>query len=383
MDPVGGLLDGPRARGAFLLRAVFDPPWSLLVRDGAPLTLVVMRRGTAWVLPGGAVGAGAPAREQQSRNASSTAPVAVSPSGAARPASSRAVSPGADPLRAGPTPSGPALSGPTRAGPADPLRPRELRAGDIAILRGPEPYTIAGHPDTPPQVIIHPGQHCTGPAGEPLTEEMTLGVRTWGNDPDGAAAMLIGAYQLRGEITRRLLAALPGVVLLSGADWDSPLPALLDEEIVRDEPGQQVVLDRLLDLLLVAVLRAWFARPEAEAPGWYRANADAVVGPALRLLHGNPAHPWTVASLAAATGVSRAALARRFTELVGEPPMSFLTGWRLALAADLLREPDSTLDAVARQVGYGSAFAFSAAFKRVHGVSPRHHSPAGAERSPA
>lgn len=360
MDPVGGLLDGPRARGAFLLRAVFDPPWSLLVRDEAPLTLVVMRRGTAWVLPGGAVGAGAPAREQQSRNASSTAPVAVSPSGAARPASSRAVSPG-----------------------ADPLRPRELRAGDIAILRGPEPYTIAGHPDTPPQVIIHPGQHCTGPAGEPLTEEMTLGVRTWGNDPDGAAAMLIGAYQLRGEITRRLLAALPGVVLLSGADWDSPLPALLDEEIVRDEPGQQVVLDRLLDLLLVAVLRAWFARPEAEAPGWYRANADAVVGPALRLLHGNPAHPWTVASLGAATGVSRAALARRFTELVGEPPMSFLTGWRLALAADLLREPDSTLDAVARQVGYGSAFALSAAFKRVHGVSPRHHSPAGAERSPA
>ena len=91
------------------------------------------------------------------------------------------------------------------------------------------------------------------------------------------------------------------------------------------------------------------------------------------MMHNNPAHPWTVASLAAETGVSRAALARRFNDLVGEPPMSFLTGWRLALAADLLREPDATIGAVAQQVGYGSAFALSTAFKRVRGVSPKEH----------
>jgi AraC-like DNA-binding protein len=91
------------------------------------------------------------------------------------------------------------------------------------------------------------------------------------------------------------------------------------------------------------------------------------------MLHNNPAHPWTVATLAAETGVSRAALARHFTELVGEPPISYLTGWRLALAADLLRDPDATVGAVARQVGYGSAFALSAAFKRVRGVSPQEH----------
>jgi AraC-like DNA-binding protein len=97
------------------------------------------------------------------------------------------------------------------------------------------------------------------------------------------------------------------------------------------------------------------------------------VGQALRRLHNNPAHPWTVATLAAEVGVSRAALARRFTELVGEPPMTFLTGWRLALAADLLREPAATLGAVARQVGYGSPFALSAAFKRVRGISPQQH----------
>ena len=128
---------------------------------------------------------------------------------------------------------------------------------------------------------------------------------------------------------------------------DSPLIGLLADEIVKDEPGQEAVLDRLLDLLLIAVLRAWFARPEAERPGWYRAYADPIVGPALRALHDDPAHPWTVEELAHGAGVSRAALARRFNDLVGEPPMSFLTGWRIALAADLLLEPGATVGCVA------------------------------------
>ena len=143
--------------------------------------------------------------------------------------------------------------------------------------------------------------------------------------------------------------------------------------MARDEPGQEAVLDRLLDLLLIATLRTWFARPDAGAPGWYRANGDPVVGPALRMLQHNPAHPWTVASLAAEAGASRAALARRFTELVGEPPMAFLTDWRLTLAADMLLEPGATIGAVARQVGYGSPYALSTAFKRARGVSPREH----------
>ena len=145
------------------------------------------------------------------------------------------------------------------------------------------------------------------------------------------------------------------------------------DEIVKDDLGQEAVLDRLLDLLLIAVLHAWFARPDADAPGWYRAYGDPVVGHALRLLHHDPAHAWTVAGLAAATGVSRAALARRFNDLVGEPPMSFLTGRRIALAADLLREPGATVGSVAHQVGYGSPYALSTAFKRLRGISPQQH----------
>jgi AraC-like DNA-binding protein len=248
-----------------------------------------------------------------------------------------------------------------------------LAEGDVAITRGPHPYTVADDPERAPQVVIHPGQRCTTPDGDELKLMRDMGVRTWGNSPDGATLMLTGTYQMRSETSRRLLDALPPLLVLPGDAWDSPLVAYLAEEIGKDEPGQEAVLDRLLDLLLIAVLRTWFARSEAEAPGWYRAHGDPVVGPALRLLHNSPAHPWTVASLADAIGVSRAALARRFHELVGEPPMAFLTSWRLTLAADLLREPGATVGSVAPQVGYGSAFALSTAFKRVRGVSPREH----------
>lgn len=97
------------------------------------------------------------------------------------------------------------------------------------------------------------------------------------------------------------------------------------------------------------------------------------MGTALRLLHDTPAHPWTVADLAAKVGVSPAALARRFTALVGEPPTSYLTSWRIALAADLLRETDHTVGTIARKVGYANAFALSVAFKRLRGTRPSDH----------
>ncbi len=200
-----------------------------------------------------------------------------------------------------------------------------LRPGDLAIARGPAPYTCGDTPDTAPQAVILPGGECQYPDGTPLNGSMDLGVRTWGDRLDGSTVMFIGTYLMRGEINGRLLDALPPLLTLPSEVWQCPLTPLLMEETVRDEPAQEVVLDRLLDLLVIAALRAWFSRPEAEAPAWYRAQADPVVGRVLRLLQDDPAHPWTVASLAAKAGVSRAALARRFTDLVGEPPMSYLT----------------------------------------------------------
>lgn len=257
--------------------------------------------------------------------------------------------------------------------------PQRLGPGDVALLRGPQPYTFADSPATPVQVVIGPerpgtpGQHCSTVDGRPLADSMRLGVRTWGTNPQGSVRLLVGTYCLGTEVGRRILSALPPAVVLTAGMWRSPLVGVLDEEIDRDEPGQEVVLDRLLDLLLISAVRAWFSRPDPDAPAWYRAQGDPVVGPALRLLHEEPARPWTVADLAERTGVSRATLARRFAEVVGEPPMAYLTGWRLALAADLLREPEVTVTAAARRVGYATPFALSAAFKRRYGVSPQQH----------
>jgi AraC-like DNA-binding protein len=212
---------------------------------------------------------------------------------------------------------------------------------------------------------------------------MTLGVRTWGSGPNGSMTMLLGVYEDVGAVGQRLLDALPPVLVVSRDTGDATLASLLAREIPTAAPGQEVLLDRLLDLLLISVLREWLARPEAAAPGWYRAMGDPVVGRALRLLHEHPAHPWTVAALASKAGVSRAALARDFTDLVGVPPMTYLREWRLTLAADLLREPTTTLDAVARQVGYGNGFALSTAFKRLRGLSPREHRAGGHGHTPA
>jgi AraC-like DNA-binding protein len=248
----------------------------------------------------------------------------------------------------------------------------------VAVIRGPDPYTLADDPATAPQVIILAGGRCVTPDGQEVQLMSWMGVRTWGNSPVGSTVILNGTYELEGEVSRRLLGALPPQLVLPADAWQSPLLGLLAEEIVKDDPGQEAVLDRLLDLLLIAVLRAWFARPDAEAPAWYRAYGDPIVGTALRSIHNEPAHPWTVAELAAGAGVSRAALARRFTELVGEPPMKFLTGWRLSLAADLLLEPGATIGSVAYQVGYASPFALSSAFKRVRGISPQQHKKAAA-----
>ena len=221
-------------------------------------------------------------------------------------------------------------------------------------------------------VVIHPGNRCTTLSGETLKFEMSLGVRTWGNSPSGATRSVICAYQGRSEVSARLLDVLPAVLVVRADEWDTPLVDLLAREAGCDGTGQEAYLDRMLDVLLIAVLRVWFGR-DGNAPTWWAAEQDAVVGPALKLIYNNPAHPWTVANLAAAVGCSRAVFARRFADQVGEPPIAFLTSWRLALAADLLRSSQATIGAVARQVGYSTPFALSSAFKRAYGVSPNAH----------
>lgn len=305
MDAVVGLLDGVRARGAFVLRTLMDPPWSVSVRDDAPLTMICQTHGDAAIVGD--------------------------------------------------------ISGTTW-----------LHPGDVALTRGTEHYVFADHPATAPMIVIHPGQRCTTTSGESVEFEMAIGTRTWGNSASGATRSVICAYEGRSAVSARLLDALPAMLVLRADEWHTPLIDMLSDEAGSDGPGQEAYLDRLLDVLLIAVLRTWFGRA-ANAPTWWQAEQDAVVGPALKLIYNHPAHPWTVANLAAAVGSSRAVFARRFTDLVGEPPIAFLTGWRLALAADLLQSSEATIAAVARQVGYSTPFALSSAYKRAYGVSPNTH----------
>ena len=135
--------------------------------------------------------------------------------------------------------------------------------------------------------------------GVHVTDAWRLGPRTAGRTRDGSALVASGTYQVTNDVSERLLNALPDIVLVPKAHAPKPAMDFLAYEVGNDGPAQQVLLDRLLDIALVATLRAWFARPGTAAPGWYRAHGDPLAGLAFRLIHEDPAHPWTVAALSA------------------------------------------------------------------------------------
>lgn len=246
--------------------------------------------------------------------------------------------------------------------------PEPLRAYETVVVRGPATFTFVDRLDTPAEPIAC-GEFCATP--EQGGTRHRLG---WSDtDPSKADAttLIVGAYPVRGEISRQLLEVLPVVLRVEAGGTGDAVLDHLAAEVAADVPGQQVVLDRLLDWMLVCTLREWFDRPGGQPPAWWAAQRDPVAGHALRLLHADPEAPWTVATLADRIGVSRSTLAKRFADLVGEPPLTYLTRWRMTLAADLLIErQEATVAAVARTVGYSEPFGFSAAFKRVRGVNP-------------
>ncbi|MFF8380764.1 AraC family transcriptional regulator [Streptomyces sp. NPDC015661] len=184
--------------------------------------------------------------------------------------------------------------------------------------------------------------------------------------------MVCGKYRLDRSHVHPLLAELPPLVHLPDRAGGRPelraAITLLGGELDERHPGACAALPSLLDLLLVYMIRSWLA--ESTAGVWPAVLGDPVTAAALRALHSDPAAPWTVDRLAAEAGVSRPTLARRFTALVGRPPMAYLTWWRLTLAATLLRDTGDPLAAVARHVGYATPYALSHAFRREFGTTP-------------
>ncbi|MFJ8043312.1 AraC family transcriptional regulator [Kitasatospora sp. NPDC096147] len=196
----------------------------------------------------------------------------------------------------------------------------------------------------------------------------------------GGAELLCGKYRVDRSRTHPLLAELPPVVHLPNRVGRHPelrsAIELLGGELLGRRPGAELAVPSLLDLLLVYLVRAWLAEDGAGA--WSAVLGDPVTDAALRALHADPAADWTNDRLAAVAGVSRPTLARRFTALVGRPPMAYLTWWRLTFAATLLRDTTDPLAAIAQRVGYGTPYAFSHAFAREFGTTPGRYRARGA-----
>jgi AraC-like DNA-binding protein len=245
----------------------------------------------------------------------------------------------------------------------DPSKSVRLLPGDIGLVREAMPHHL-GHAAGTPCVPFE--RFARGSMG--VSKQVTIG-----EPVDGpAASFFCGAYMFEGDLCDGLLAALPDIVRLrpgSGTTLRATMD-LLAHEMLCDQPGQQALLDRLLDVALVQILREYFDTHQTAAPGWFVASADPQVGAALRALHATPAHPWTVAELANQAALSRSAFARRFTDLLGVAPLAYLSDWRMAIARERLRDTEAGLSAIAQSLGYASEFSFAAAFKRHAGVAP-------------
>ncbi|MET8422965.1 AraC family transcriptional regulator [Nocardia sp. NPDC004860] len=243
-------------------------------------------------------------------------------------------------------------------------RPIALGPGDVVFVRDGAGHILADHPYTPPEI----------PRPEQYTQRPPVGALQIGGDGP-ATSLLCGNYHLDGQRPHPLLRQLPEVIHLPARHGRHPeLNAaiqLLGAELDNPRIGSHGIVPALIDSLLLYILRAWIEeQPQSEAVGWAAALRDPAVAPALEAMHGDPAAPWTVQSLADHAGLSRAAFARKFNAMVGEPPLAYLTRWRLTTAARLLREDELAIEKVSARAGYSSEFAFGKAFKREYGLAP-------------
>jgi len=241
---------------------------------------------------------------------------------------------------------------------------RQVQAGDFVLLPNAAPHVVRSGRDA----LVVPFD--TWLQAHPM--DRRGGTRHAG--PGATTRVTGGFFSVDPLRINPLFGALPPVIHLRGADprvrqWLKPTLRLVETEIAAGALGTRTVLRRLADVLFIQAVRLHAGR-ESEAAGWLRGLADPRVGRALMLLHERYAEPWTLESLAREAGTSRTLLAVRFKELVGEPPMAYLTRWRITRAANVLHGARAPLARVAEQVGYQSDAVFSKAFRRVTGHAP-------------
>lgn len=248
---------------------------------------------------------------------------------------------------------------------AEPLR---LNAGDVVLLANGDSHVLCSHPD----------MHAVEPYQEAVARAQNGVVMPSDGKVDSAVestSLQCAGYQFAKEGPHPLLALLPPLIRIpadeAASDGDLQLLLrLLAHEAKHREAGTELVLPRLIDTLFVYVLRTWLrAQPEGTC-GWFGALRDPQISNALSFIHERPQHGWTVESLARSVAMSRAAFAKRFADLVGEPPLAYVTRWRMDIAAKMLRESREPVARIAGKVGYVSETAFAKAFRRRRKLAP-------------
>jgi AraC-like DNA-binding protein len=239
--------------------------------------------------------------------------------------------------------------------------PVALAPGDVIVFPHGDPHVMSSAPG----LRMDPASYGSTPARYP--ELLTLG-----NGGPVAATFVCGFLGCDRRPFNPLLATLPRRLHLPrlSSGWLQSFARQVVEESRARRVGADSVLTRLAELMFVEVLRRHIETLPPGQPGWLAGLRDTVVGRGLGLIHGAPAHPWTIDELARGAAMSRSAFADRFTALVGQPPMQYLAHWRMQLAAGRLATGTAKVAAIAEEVGYDSEAAFSRAFKRLMGVSP-------------
>lgn len=236
----------------------------------------------------------------------------------------------------------------------------QMQPGDVLIFPHGDAHVMSGQPAESRE----PTFSVNAPEQYPST------VRLGAGEPD--TILMCGFLGCDSGPFNPILAALPNVLHMPriGEGWLSTLPDQVLREWRDPKAGSATVLTRLAEVMFIEVLRQHMATISPQERGWLSALRDPMISAALSALHERPAHPWTLQKLATEVAASRSVLAERFAEIVGIPPIQYLTQWRLQLAADLLRRSNSKISAVAARIGYDSEAAFSRAFKRATGMSP-------------
>lgn len=244
---------------------------------------------------------------------------------------------------------------------ADTNEPVRVSKGDVILVASGVGHALADPSDAPISSIREVLSTRSGGESLPSNNDVTT--------------LLCARYLLDGAGPHPMVALLPPLIHLTRTQIEANESLRLALELLRVEAsdkltGYDVVVPRLLDGVLVFLLRAWIENQRPGTTGWFGALRDKGIARALRLIHERPAYPWTVASLAGGASQSRATFARRFSHFLGEPPLTYVARWRMNLAAKALRGSSRTVEEIARAVGYESGPGFSKAFTRLMGQTP-------------